>query len=388
MPNVAPPKRASLLENAQTKPTGYDPGFEILGQELFVRMLRLERKRTERSQRPFVLMLLDSRRLLKAVNNGAQFDSVLYALSHSTRETDIKGWYEDGAVFGIIFTEIGSADGKFLTSALLTRVTNALCKTLSIEQINEIRLSFHVFPEDPNHHHRDGKGPTDATLYPDLDWDFDPKRGARIVKRSMDIAGSLLALVLVSPLFIVIAAIIKLTSRGPVLYRQDRVGQHGRKFTFLKFRSMYFASDHTIHKEYVKRLIGGAADGEEENGRKSEVFKLTNDPRITPLGKFLRRTSLDEIPQFLNVLSGSMSLVGPRPPVPYEFECYQMWHRQRLVAVKPGITGAWQVGGRSKTTFDEMVRMDLKYASSWTPWTDFKILLRTPRAVLSGEGAY
>jgi lipopolysaccharide/colanic/teichoic acid biosynthesis glycosyltransferase len=204
----------------------------------------------------------------------------------------------------------------------------------------------------------------------------------------MDIAGSLLALVLVSPLFIVIAAIIKLTSRGPVLYRQDRVGQHGRKFTFLKFRSMYFASDHTIHKEFVKRLIGGAADGEEENGRKSEVFKLTNDPRITPLGKFLRKTSLDEIPQFLNVLSGSMSLVGPRPPVPYEFECYQMWHRQRLVAVKPGITGAWQVGGRSKTTFDEMVRMDLKYASSWTPWTDFKILLRTPRAVLSGEGAY
>ena len=116
----------------------------------------------------------------------------------------------------------------------------------------------------------------------------------------------------------------------------------------------------------MKRLIAGTIGPEEENGRKPEVYKLTNDPRITPFGRFLRKTSLDEMPQFLNVLIGSMSLVGPRPPVPYEFECYDMWHRQRLVAVKPGITGPWQVGGRSKTTFDEMVRMDLKYASSWT----------------------
>ena len=151
---------------------------------------------------------------------------------------------------------------------------------------------------------------------------------------------------------------------------------------------MYFTNDHIIHQEYVKRLIAGTKVSEEENSRTPEVYKLTNDPRITPIGKILRKTSLDETPQFLNVLAGSMSLVGPRPPVPYEFDCYQMWHRQRLVAVKPGITGPWQVGGRSRTTFDEMVRMDLKYASSWTPWTDFKIILQTPGAVLSGEGAY
>jgi lipopolysaccharide/colanic/teichoic acid biosynthesis glycosyltransferase len=186
----------------------------------------------------------------------------------------------------------------------------------------------------------------------------------------------------------IIAAIIKLTSKGPVLFRQVRIGQHGRKFTFLKFRSMYFKNDHTIHQEYVKRLIAGTASPVEESGRAPEVFKLTNDPRITPFGRFLRKTSIDEIPQFLNVLSGSMSLVGPRPPVPYEFECYEMWHRQRLVAVKPGITGQWQVGGRSRTTFDEMVRIDLKYSSSWTVWGDIKILSQTPRAVLSGVGAY
>ena len=209
-----------------------------------------------------------------------------------------------------------------------------------------------------------------------------------MIKRSIDIAGSLFALILASPFLIVIAAIIKLTSKGPVLFRQERIGQHGRKFTFLKFRSMYFTNDHTIHQEYVKRLIAGTASPVEENGRTPEVFKLTNDPRITPFGRFLRKTSIDEIPQFLNVLAGSMSLVGPRPPVPYEFECYEMWHRQRLVAVKPGITGQWQVGGRSRTTFDEMVRMDLKYSSSWTVWGDIKILSQTPRAVLSGVGAY
>jgi lipopolysaccharide/colanic/teichoic acid biosynthesis glycosyltransferase len=382
MPNIAPPK---IQETEATKPSNASSSLEILDQEFFVRMLRLERKRTERSQRPFVLMLLDSRLLLKARGNGAQFEKVLCALTNSTRETDIKGWYEDGAVFGIIFTEIGAADGKSVTTALLNRVTSALCTTLSIEQINEIRISFHVFP-DANHHGENGT--TDRTLYPDLDWNVDPKRGARIVKRTMDIAGSLFALVLLSPLFLIIGIIIKLTSRGPVLFRQERVGQHGKKFMFVKFRSMYFTNDHTIHREYVKRLIGGGKGAKDGDGPLSDVFKLTNDPRITPFGRILRKTSLDELPQFLNVLTGSMSLVGPRPPIPYEFDCYQMWHRQRLVAVKPGITGPWQIGGRSRTTFDEMVRMDLNYASSWTPWTDLKILLNTPGVVLSGEGAY
>jgi lipopolysaccharide/colanic/teichoic acid biosynthesis glycosyltransferase len=385
MSNVAQPEPTCRFENDNTERTKSGPGFEILDQGVFVRMLRLERKRTERSQTPFVLMLLDTRRLLRAASNGEHFEKVLCALSHSTRETDVKGWYENGSVFGVIFTEIGAAEGKSVTNALLTRITNAFCTTLSIEQINEIRLSFHVFPEDPNH--QSGIDP-DSTLYPDLDCDVNAKRGAHAVKRSMDIAGSLFALILASPLFLISAAIIKLTSKGPVLFRQVRVGQHGRKFTFLKFRSMYFTNDHTIHREYVKRLIAGATGSAEENGRMPNVYKLTNDPRITAFGRFLRKTSLDEIPQFLNVLTGSMSLVGPRPPVPYEFDCYDMWHRQRLVAVKPGITGPWQVGGRSRTTFNEMVRMDLKYASSWTPWTDFKILLQTPRAVISGEGAY
>jgi lipopolysaccharide/colanic/teichoic acid biosynthesis glycosyltransferase len=385
MSTIAQPKTSSRsVPSGSARVALTHPAF--LDQDLFVRMLRLERKRTERSNRRFVLMLLDVCGLLKADENRENFRNVITLLSHSIRETDIQGWYKDDSVIGVIFTEVGATEGKSVASALLTRVTSALCTTLSIEQIKDVKLSFHVFPEQSD---ADGSGgPTDSALYPDLEQAQDPKQAARVVKRSMDIAGSLFALVLASPFLIAIAAIIKLTSEGPVLFRQERIGQYGRKFTFLKFRSMYFTNDHTIHREYVKRLISGKADNKMENGQKLDVYKLTNDPRITPFGRFLRKTSIDEIPQFFNVLAGSMSLVGPRPPVPYEFECYEMWHRQRLVAVKPGITGQWQVGGRSRTTFDEMVRMDLKYSNSWTVWGDIKILSQTPRAVLSGVGAY
>jgi lipopolysaccharide/colanic/teichoic acid biosynthesis glycosyltransferase len=168
-----------------------------------------------------------------------------------------------------------------------------------------------------------------------------------------------------------------------VLFRQTRVGQFGRQFTFLKFRSMYLANDSSIHQEYVKDLIAGR-NGVGQNG----VYKIQNDPRVTRIGQFLRKTSLDELPQFWNVLKGDMSLVGPRPPVPYEVEVYDIWHRRRLLQAKPGITGLWQVKGRSRTTFDEMVRLDLQYTLSSSLWVDLKILAQTPMAVVAGSGAY
>jgi lipopolysaccharide/colanic/teichoic acid biosynthesis glycosyltransferase len=150
---------------------------------------------------------------------------------------------------------------------------------------------------------------------------------------------------------------------------------------------MYVDNDHSIHREYVTKLINNetSADGTRTSGT---VYKLTGDKRITPVGRFLRKTSLDELPQFLNVLRGEMSLVGPRPPIPYELAAYQTWHRRRLLEVKPGITGLWQVTGRSTVDFDAMVRLDLRYATSWSPWLDIKILLRTPLAVIRGSGAY
>jgi lipopolysaccharide/colanic/teichoic acid biosynthesis glycosyltransferase len=204
----------------------------------------------------------------------------------------------------------------------------------------------------------------------------------------MDVLGSLLALVIFSPVFLFAALAIKATSRGPIFFRQGRIGQHGNSFMFLKFRSMYVNNDASVHKAYVQKLIAGKADKHPSDGNGQGVYKLTKDSRITRVGSFLRKTSMDELPQFINVLKGEMSLVGPRPPVPYEVEAYDIWHRRRLLEAKPGITGLWQVSGRSRVTFDDMVRLDLHYARTWSPWTDIKILLRTPAAVMLGEGAH
>jgi lipopolysaccharide/colanic/teichoic acid biosynthesis glycosyltransferase len=167
------------------------------------------------------------------------------------------------------------------------------------------------------------------------------------------------------------------------------VGLYGKKFMFLKFRTMYVGNDSRVHEEYIKKLIAGKIDAESGDGASQKpVYKITNDKRVTPIGEFLRKTSLDELPQFINVLLGDMSLVGPRPPIPYEVQNYDIWHRCRVVEVKPGITGLWQVMGRSTTSFDEMVRLDIKYSREWSIWLDLKIIAKTPWSVIKGKGAY
>jgi len=213
-----------------------------------------------------------------------------------------------------------------------------------------------------------------------------PREAPRdVAKRMLDIAGSTAFLIAFSPVFLFVSALVKLTSAGPVFFRQQRVGEAGQPFLMLKFRTMHVNADHRLHQQYVENFI--QSTGASESG-KNVVFKIVDDPRVTPLGHFLRRSSLDEFPQFWNVLTGEMSLVGPRPPLPYEVARYKGWHRRRLLEAKPGITGLWQVTGRSRTTFDEMVRLDLRYAKSYSVWTDLKILLATPRAVISGKGAH
>ncbi|PYR95687.1 MAG: polyprenyl glycosylphosphotransferase, partial [Acidobacteria bacterium] len=147
------------------------------------------------------------------------------------------------------------------------------------------------------------------------------------------------------------------------------------RFKLLKFRSMKCVNDRSIHQEYVRRFIAGEADSARVDHNQNVVYKIQDDARVTRVGKFLRKTSLDELPQFINVLKGEMSLVGPRPPIPYELEAYQIWHRRRVLEAKPGITGLWQVNGRSRITFNEMVRLDLQYAKTWSLWLDIKILL-------------
>jgi len=379
--NILPGKRAP---QPTAEITAFDTYLEseILDEKDFVKILCLERKRTDRSNIRFVLMLSDFTSLNTA-RHRRHFEEALCALLRAIRETDIKGWYKRGSVLGVIFTGITEADRETIASTLSARVTNALSGLLAAEQVNELKLSFHLYPEGSGKHGPDSS--LDLLLYPDLHPGADGKTIARAVKRGIDILGSLLALFLLSPLLIAISAAIKLTSKGPILFRQERVGQYGRKFTFFKFRSMHFANDSTIHEEYVKQLITGSTTA---GNSKRYAFKLTDDPRVTPIGRLLRKTSLDELPQFINVLRGEMSLVGPRPPIPYEFNWYRTWHKRRVLAVKPGITGPWQVGGRSRVKFDDMVRLDLQYAKSWSLWQDLKILWKTPKAVMSGDGAW
>jgi exopolysaccharide biosynthesis polyprenyl glycosylphosphotransferase len=208
-------------------------------------------------------------------------------------------------------------------------------------------------------------------------------QGARLVKRAFDIFVAALALVVLSPLWVLMAVLIKLDSKGPVLYRQERVGMDGRIFLFLKFRTMRTGADDREHREYQRRYIEGHPETNLGDDLRP-VYKLHDDPRVTRTGRWLRRTSLDELPQLLNVLRGDMSLVGPRPPIPYEVEAYALWHRKRL-DMKPGMTGLWQVSGRNRLSFDEMVRLDLFYIENWTLWLDLKIMLRTLPVLLRGE---
>ena len=217
-------------------------------------------------------------------------------------------------------------------------------------------------------------------LFYGLSWD-------RYCKRLIDLFGALCGIILLSPVIILISIIIKVTSRGPVLFRQTRLGYQGKPFTFLKFRSMYTDCKDELHKEYLRKFIAGSLVEINMGSQNSPYYKMKHDPRVTPFGKFLRKTSLDEVPQFFNVLLGQMSLVGPRPPIPYEVADYKNWHCKRILDVQPGITGLWQTRGRSKTTFDEMVRMDLYYMKNWNLWLDMKIIFNTFKAVFSGYGA-
>lgn len=195
-----------------------------------------------------------------------------------------------------------------------------------------------------------------------------------MIKRALDVALSLTLAVLSLPVMLGIALLIKITQGGGVLYAQTRCGLNGRLFTLYKFRTMVEGAEE-IQRELLHL-----------NEMDGPVFKLKQDPRVTRLGRFLRRFSLDELPQFWNVLRGDMSLVGPRPPIPDEVRRYQRWQRRRL-SMKPGLTCLWQISGRNQLDFDRWIRLDLEYIDSWSPWLDMKILLKTVPAVLSGRGA-
>jgi lipopolysaccharide/colanic/teichoic acid biosynthesis glycosyltransferase len=209
-------------------------------------------------------------------------------------------------------------------------------------------------------------------------------RAVAAARRLFDVVCALALILLLSPILIGIALAIRLDSRGPALFRQRRVGYLEREFTLFKFRSMRIDADPQSHQEYVTALIKGEAAN--SNGGRENLYKLAVDNRITGVGRWIRRWSLDELPQLFNVVRGDMTLVGPRPAIPYEVTEYPSWYRERF-AVKPGLTGYWQVSGRSERTYEEMVRLDIEYAKRRSLGLDLSILLKTPWVVLSRKGA-
>lgn len=203
-----------------------------------------------------------------------------------------------------------------------------------------------------------------------------------IARRLIDITFAAIIILLLSPMLLALAIAIRLDSRGPALFRQQRVGFGQREFTVFKFRSMRSDADPRGHRDYVTALIKGKA----ANGGRKNLYKLAVDDRITPVGRLIRRWSLDELPQLFNVVAGDMALVGPRPAIPYEVAEYPSWYLDRF-SVKPGLTGLWQVSGRNERTYEEMVRLDIEYAERRSLLLDLSILARTPLTVLARRGA-
>jgi lipopolysaccharide/colanic/teichoic acid biosynthesis glycosyltransferase len=355
----------------------------VIKEELFRAILIMERKRSDRFHQRLALLLVTVNNRPGAVSSTI-WEAVIEALSAAKRETDVLGWFESGTVIGIVLPQFRAPD-VIHACDFEARVRRELAKRLDTETASRLAIRLHVHT-NPTREREQKPWSADPSLFQELRSSHGRRMLYDPIKRGLDIIGSATLLVLLLPLFLLIAALVKVTSRGPAFFGQRRIGHMMKPFTMLKFRTMRLNADHGIHVEFMNRFIKSGGQAQERGGE--AVFKLVCDPRVTLVGRVLRKTSFDELPQLWNVLRGEMSLVGPRPPLPYELEQYKSWHCRRVLDAKPGITGLWQVAGRSRTTFDEMVRLDLRYARSRSIWEDVKILLATPAAVISGRGAY
>ncbi len=299
-------------------------------------------------------------------------DKLVALLSACKRETDVVGVLNDEVV-AILLPDTGSAGSHHFVRKI----------TDGIEGIR-VTAAVESYPDNVLQHMRSEQGEYRSLL--DLSDSESPRRTALVLKRAIDLAGSTFALAALFPVMLIVAAVIALDSPGSVVYKQIRLGRRGRPFVFYKFRSMYRGADEGVHRNYVRDIIKSDTKDNATGGRSKPWSKLESDSRITPVGRFIRKTCLDELPQLVNVLKGDLSLVGPRPPLPYEASAYDSWHLRRMLDVKPGVTGLWQVEGRNHATFDDMVRMDLRYVRNWSLTLDLKILIQTALIVLSKRG--
>ena len=386
-----------------------DTETNLYSQEYYRLRLAQEKTRVERTNNPLSVLIVDIK-CSKKKNNGEVRSRFINRIQQITRSTDIKAWYQDGKIavlmpdtsrqgaFNLaekLYQELSNLNnGRILYEDCSLQVStyskdNGSSRSLSFTQSNKQKKAKknNKNKVEANTSEQLALGNasvlSDSYFY-DILCDSEKISSVRLkkaVKRGMDIVGGLVGIGIFLPAMAIIALLIKATSSGPVFFKQERVGYRGKNFNFFKFRSMHVNTDEKIHKEHVLKLINSS------DSKDKSWAKLENDPRITKLGAFLRKTSLDELPQFFNVLKGDMSLVGPRPPISYEVEKYQLWHLNRILEAKPGITGLWQVEGRGASTFNDMVRFDLAYVNNWSLWLDVKILFKTVIVVLSRTGA-
>lgn len=362
--------------------------YHLYSRNQLLHILAQERARADRNEQPFSLAVFD---LTSLQQNHGHLKRFVKTVARRARLTDHLGWLNKRTV-GVVLPET-CAKGAW-------KLVDEVCDKLGASP-SRPDCTVYAYPNQALPRILDDGTPGRGTSFeppanstetpPGLDGDsaggLDQPNGRLAThtssemrleplliqpmtawKRALDIVGATVALIVFSPLFVVISLLIKLSSAGPILYRQTRLGYLGKPFTFLKFRTMQAGAEKEVHSEYLKALI-------DENKPMTKLDQR-QDPRIFPLGRILRQTCLDELPQLFNVLRGDMSLVGPRPCLPYEAQHFQRWQRRRFDCV-PGMTGLWQVSGKNETTFKDMIRMDIAYASKRSFFLDLKILLKT-----------
>lgn len=347
---------------------------DALPRNNFALQLQREKRRAERSKRPLSIVVYRIKNADNDMSANADACEFLELLHCASRETDIIGHVGSGLIA-------------------------VLCPDTDEQGINAyIRKVEELIPEC--------RYETEAATYPDklfeklsqpgklgpalhqiVSGDFGQRHQGYRLKRSLDVFGATLLILLLSPLMLFVALLVAATSTGPIIFKQMRLGTGGKPFAFYKFRSMVVTMDDSIHRQFVADLIKGEINAAAQGNDNGPAYKIRSDPRVTWIGRIIRKTSIDELPQLFNVLKGDMSLVGPRPPIPYEAEIYEAWHLRRILSAKPGITGLWQVQARSTVTFNEMVRLDLRYIRECSLLLDLKILMKTIGVVLRCDGA-
>jgi lipopolysaccharide/colanic/teichoic acid biosynthesis glycosyltransferase len=336
---------------------------EVLSRQQFLRQVEREKRRADRTKLALSLVVF---RLIDAADDHVP-DRLIAHAGATKRETDFIGYLDDASVAVLLPDTGGQGAQRFVE-----KLGGDPSCTMAIETYPSQVFEF-----------LKGEAEPPCSFEPLVDVASAPGGAGRVVKRTMDLAGGTAGLILLTPLLLIIALAIAIDSPGPVLYKQSRLGRGGKPFVFYKFRSMHRDADERVHREYVTSLI---AKGERGAESQRPWSKLVGDARVTRVGQFLRKTCLDELPQLFNVVRGELSLVGPRPPLPYEAAAYEPWHLRRVLEVSPGITGLWQVSGGSAATFNDMVRMDLRYVRTWSLTLGLRILAKTFLLVLRRGG--